>query len=201
MVLLSDTTFSCVNCSSGVIDIDVEQDQYGLPFWGGKSLHGLLLDNWLSMSKHFPGLGNSAKRIFGFTGDLAETSILRIGDHLLEDPVRRLARKAVESKRLTPAEILDSLTDIRYQTSEEQSTGAPATHTLRSTRVILRGLRFESRLTWLSKPEQNDVICLALSVLAARHAGLSRNRGRGWVRLSLDHDLMWTQSLVKGVCD
>lgn len=205
--LLSDTTFSSGRRSTGPVDIEIEHDEYGLPMLSGKTLHGLLRDGWLSMQEYFPDLRESGLRILGCPGDLTESSILRISDAAMDESVRRWAIHAIERKHSphSSSAILNSLTDIRYQTSEERKTGAPAKATLRSVRVVLHNhnhndnLCLKSRLFWLDKPSANDLRCLALCVLSVRNAGLSRNRGRGWLRLTLDGDLGLTHTLAKGV--
>jgi len=198
--LLSDATFSRGEGTAGVVDIEIEHDEFGLPFMGGKTLHGLLRDGWLSMEGSFPELRSAADRIYGPPGDLAETSILRIGDAELERAVKEWVAWSVRRKHnpLSPGQILAALSDIRAQTSEERESGAPAETTLRSTRVVLRGLLFISPLTWLAEPTTDDLRCLALGVLAARHAGLARHRGRGLVRLALDGDHEMTHRYARG---
>jgi hypothetical protein len=62
---------------------------------------------------------------------------------------------------------------------QRRKTGAPAKGTLRSVRVIVRGMQLEAPLVWLGQPAPQDLQCLALACLAIRHAGLGRNRGRG----------------------
>lgn len=197
--LLSDATFGRGEGTAGAVDVEVEHDAFGLPFLGGKGLRGLLRDAWLSMQEHFPELGDAARRVFGPHGDLDETAILRIGDAVIEEPARGYFVAAVEREHhpLVPEVILSALTDIRSQTSEERDTGAPARTTLRSTRVVLGGLRLAAPLSWFAKPDPKDLRCLALAALGARHAGLARNRGRGHVRVALDGDPGATRNLAR----
>jgi len=198
--LLSDTTFGCGEANPGVVDVEIERDRHGLPMLGGRSLRGLLRDSWLSMQCHFPDLLQAGRRVCGPYGDLRETGILRIGDAALEDAARVLLIAATERElnRVPVHTILDALTEIRTQSSEERSTGAPAVTTLRSFRVVPRGVTFIARLTWAEPPTPQDCRCLALTVLATRHGGLSRNRGRGHLRLTLDGDLEGTKTLAGG---
>lgn len=198
--LLSDATFSNGQETPGQVDIEVEHDDMGLPYLSGKTLHGLLRNSWLSMERCFSGLARAASRVYGPIGDLQESSILRIGDALTSKDVHDWVKWAGNRAQhpVSPRDVLAALTDIRVQTSEDRKTGVAAETTLRSARVILRGLRFESSLTWLSEPEPDDLRCLALGVLGTRHAGLSSNRGRGRVRLAIDGDLSLTCRLAKG---
>jgi len=204
--LLSDSTFSRGEGTAGVVDTDVEHDEFGLPFIGGKTIRGLLRDSWLSICEHFSTLNDAAERVLGRSQALDESPDkscrLRIGDAHLPDPIRYAVRVAVEraEKPLSPDAILAGSTSIRYQTAEDRETGAPATTTLRSSRVVLRGFVFQAGLTWLDgyKPVSDDLQVLALCALATRHGGLLRNRGRGYFRMTLDGDLATTCWYAKG---
>jgi len=200
--LLSGTTFSSGEGTPGVVDIEVERDAHGLPMLGGKALRGLLRDSWLSMQDHFPDLWMAGHRVLGPHADLKETAILRLGDALVEEPARTSFIAAMDGARrphpLTPEMLLAGLTGIRWQTAEERTTGAPARATLRSTRVVVHGLKLVAPLSWLVQPEPQDCECLALAVLASRHAGLARNRGRGHLRMTIDGDIEQTRMLARG---
>lgn len=198
--LLSDTCFSRGESTPGAVDVELEHDELGLPYLSGKTLRGLLRNAWLTMANSFKELREAAFRIWGPIGDLDETSILRVRDAQLDASVRDwitwVERRA--QNPLSPQAVLEALTDVRCQTSEERSTGAPAETTLRSIRVALRGLKFSAPITWTAEPTEADLQCLALSVLGTRHAGLGRNRGHGFVRLLLDGDRDLTKSLANG---
>lgn len=198
--LLSGTSFSRGEGSAGQVNIEVEHDQYGLPFIGGKTVRGLLRDSWLSMQEHFPELEESAERVLGWSGSLDDSCRLRFGDALLPDAIRRIVRASAERAEhpLARETILAAFTDIRHQTAEDRRRSAPESSTLRSSRVVLRGFTFHSAMTWLDgyQPDYSDLRVLALCSLATRHGGLARNRGRGHIRCTLDGDLAYTRRLV-----
>lgn len=201
--LLSDATFSRGEARPGVVDIEIEHDDYGLPFIGGRTVRGLLRDSWLSMHEHFPELAQAAIRVLGRNRALDESCRLRIGDALLPKALRNAVRGALErnqESRLAPETILAALTSIRYQTAEDRGTGAPAEQTLRSSRVALHGLYFDASLVWLNDyaPTADDRRLLALCALATRHGGLLRNRGRGHIRVTLNGNLELTRKLAEG---
>lgn len=201
--LLSDATFSRAEGAPGVVEIDVEHDDLGLPFIGGKTLRGLLRDSWLSMCRHFDELAEAAERVLGRVRATDESCRLRVGDALLSADIRSAVRRASRRNEtpLTPETILRGCTDIRYQTAESRQTGAPETTTLRASRVVIRGFVFASPLLWLDgdRPTKEDLRVLALSALATRHGGLLRNRGRGHLRLTLDGDVRGTQAHAEGM--
>lgn len=198
--LLSDTTFGRGEGTAGQVDVEIDHDEFGIPQLNGKTLRGLLRDTWLSMQGHFPSLVPGARRIFGPHGELDETAILRFGDATIDAASRPWIEAAVQRSvsPLTAAAVLEAFTDIRQQTAEDRETGAPERTTLRSMRVLARGHSLFAPLRWLQTPNGDDLQCLALSLLGTRHAGLSRNRGRGHIRLSLDRDSPMTQQLAKG---
>ncbi|HEY2090404.1 MAG TPA: hypothetical protein VGJ81_00815 [Thermoanaerobaculia bacterium] len=185
--LLSDTTFSGGSSTAGEVDIEVDHDDLGLPRFGGKTIRGILRDSWLSMAEHFPDLAAAAENILGAGAAFADTVVLRIDDASVDAHVREAVRLALTRTPhpLGTDEILRSLSDIRYQTAEERATGAPARASLRASRVWLRGLVLFSNLRWLRPPTDAELRCLALVLLGSRHAGLSRNRGRGFLRMTL----------------
>ncbi len=197
--LLSDTTFGCGEGTPGVVDMEIEHDQYGIPMIRGKTLRGLLRDSWLTMQEHFPELHGAAVHVFGLPNDFEEVSILRVGDALVEEKARRWFISAVERDLhpIAPDAILDALTAIRYQTAEDRDTGAPACTTLRSVRVALRGLKLVAPLVWLRDPSKEELQCLALTILATRHGGLGRNRGRGHLKMTLDGNLEKTRKFLE----
>ena len=152
ITLLSDSTFGRGEGTAGEVDIEVEHDKDGLPFIGGKTLHGLLRDTWLTMWPAFEPLESAAEQVFGKEANLdpEEDTVLEIKDALLPEDVRDWVRYAVHrtTDRLRPEQILDSLTDIRRQTAQSRSTGAPEETTLRTSRVVVRKITFEAPLEW-----------------------------------------------------
>lgn len=199
--LLSDTTFSRGEGTAGVVDAEVEHDEHGMPYIGGKSIRGLLRDSWLSMQACFPELHEAASRVLGHGQALDDTCRLRLSDAVLPSDLRDVVRHAVERGEhpIAPSAMLAAFTTVRYQTAEDRATGAPDATTLRSSRVVLRGFTFESRLSWLNgyEPTADDLRVLALCALSCRHGGLSRNRGRGHLRMTLDDDLQQTQRYLE----
>jgi hypothetical protein len=199
--LLSDATFSRGEGTAGVVDTEIEHDEHGIPFVGGKTVKGLLRDSWLSMRHCLPSsLKVSGDRVFGPVKDFSDTCILHISDAVLTEKIYNLLRNATVRKqdKLSEKNILEAITDIRYQTAEERETGSPAIGTLRSSRVVIRYMTFVSKLTWLSDHViPGDLKVLAMTAFATRHGGLLRNRGRGYLKITLDGDYDRTLALIR----
>lgn len=185
--LLSDATFGRGDGVAGLVDAEVQHDEYGLPYLGGRTLKGLLGAECADIVPHLKsagadGLGHwkeAEQRLFGTSGGALEgEATLRIGPAQLPADLRAAIARDVREKRVTRAEVLDSLTALRRQTAMDES-GAPQKETLRTMRVILRDTILEAPLAFTAEPQPDDLALLAACVKAFRRAGTGRNRGRG----------------------
>ena len=215
--LLSDTTFSSGCETLGEVDVEVEYDELGLPILGGKALHGLLRDGWLSIANTFKeDFDNNKvfKKLFGLNKSNDEECILRISDAKFycditdnvpndEDiyNLRKWLEYGINNNNITLEMISNLFTKIRTQTSVDDD-GVASEGSLRFTRTISRGIKFKAKLDWLVKPDKDDkkyyLQCLALSTLSVKNVGLARNRGRGHVMITLNGDLELTKKLARG---
>lgn len=188
-VLKSDATFGRGDGVAGLIDSEVQHDEYGLPYLGGRSLKGLLGEECANILFALKCQGQeqhwqqAAQHLFGRPGSRDhDQALLRIGDARLPEDLRQAVKRGFERDELNRGQVLRSLTAIRQQTAMEVD-GAPKKETLRSTRVVLRKTPFEAALTFLIEPTQDDLqdvlALLAACIKALRRAGTGRNRGRG----------------------
>jgi len=214
--LRSDATFGRGDGVVGLVDQEVEYDpKTGLPFLRGRTLKGLLVEecaNILYATTGQPGhdrLEKAARFLFGSGGStIKEAGHLHVGPARLPKVLRKTVQTDIEAKRLNPAEVLASLTDIRRQTAVDDQTGAPDEGSLRAMRVIIRQTPFMARLSLDREPEDDDSLALLNACVMAFHrAGTGRNRGRGRLQATLvnpeDEQFtgkMWThfQQIVKG---
>jgi hypothetical protein len=184
--LSSDATFGRGDGVAGVVDSEVQHDEYGLPYLTGRALKGLLENECADIlfalklqGKLGPWQG-AAHHLFGRPGSRGEDmAVMRIGDARLPRDVRRAVRVGVQRKELRREQVLESLAAIRYQTAVDAESGAPARATLRATRVVLRQTPFEAKIRFTGEPAQKSKALLAACVMALRRAGMGRNRGRG----------------------
>jgi hypothetical protein len=203
--LLSDTTFGRGDGVAGLVDQEVEHDDCGFPYLRGRTLKGLLseeCDNVIvllkdDIQKHWLDVRN---KLFGVPGSVLETmSIMHVGDACLPDKLRQVVaiQMEIEQKKeqqnkyqLTPADILNSLTTIRRQTAINSESGSSEKGSLRSARVLIRDrpntqARFTANLFFDQELTEDMKSLLVVGVLALRHLGSGRNRGRGHVQCSL----------------
>lgn len=198
LTLLSDTTFGRGDGVAGLVDVEVQHDDYGLPYLGGKTLKGMLMaecaEILAALERAKPttaiAMQASAARLFGDPGSEWESGRLHVGDAHLPDDLRSAI--AAEFALLPQPErgqrrhaVLESLTALRRQTAMSAVTGAPQKETLRTMRVIVRETPFAAQLDFLAPLEANDGALLAACVKAFRRAGTGRHRGRGRLRAEL----------------
>lgn len=191
-VLQSEAIFGRGEGVAGLVDEEVQHDQYGCPYLGGRSLKGLLVEECAGILAALDNTGragkweNTAGRLFGRPGGFSdEDSILHVGDAQLPEDLRLAIARDIYHGKLKKEEVLDSLTVIRRRTAIDSRTGAAREHTLRSVRVIIRGTFFESTLTFRQKPYEEDLALLAACIKAFRRAGTGRQRGLGRLKARL----------------
>lgn len=192
--LASDATFGRGDGVPGIIDREVEHDEYGLPFLRGRTLKGLLseeADNLLfvlgAMGKDTDERWTRARnQLFGRPGSRHKDqegsvdALVRYGHAQLPASLRRTIRMTLEQqdRTLGRQDVLTSLTAVRRQTAVDPD-GLPHEGSLRTMRVILRQTPFISMLNTSAPLPPMAEALLAATVLAFRRAGTGRNRGRG----------------------
>ncbi len=199
LTLKSDATFGRGDGVPGLVDQEVEHDDYGLPFLRAKTLKGLLVEECANLlyaldSMKQPALVHkywtAATKLFGQPSSRNEVpTVLRLGDACLPDDLQQVIRQEIASGNLTPDQVLNALTDIRRQTAMDE-TGKPDPHSLRATRVTLRETVFIAPLylepnNSIEPISDDDRALLAACVKALRRAGTNRNRGSGCLETAL----------------
>lgn len=193
LTLLSDATFGRGDGVAGLVDVEVQHDEVGAPFIGGRTLKGVLAaeyaDLLFALGRALPDQRErwekAGDRLFGRRGaGLTGQAILRIGPARLPTDLRQALAADIAQKRLTPTDVLESLTALRRQTAMDEN-GVPKENSLRTMRVVLRTTSFCSQLSFTKEPSADDLTLLAACVKALRRAGSGRNRGRGRLRAEL----------------
>jgi hypothetical protein len=183
-VLESDATFGQGDGVAGLVDTEVQHDEHGCPYLGGRTLKGLLVSGCAEILAALhetvrSRYEQSAQRLFGNPGStLEDKALLSIGNAQLPTDLRSAIAADIERKHIKREEVLESLTALRRQTAVDES-GVPKPHSLRTMRVILRKTPFEAVLYFTEEPTEDDLALLAASVKAFRRAGTGLTRGRG----------------------
>ncbi len=207
ITLMSDATFGRGDGIAGLIDEEIEHDSAtGLPYIRGRVLRGLLVEECANILYGYSQaikkvdrveaeLTNAAQWLFGVGGSATDAAgHLHVGRATLPNALCRAIAAQVANKAVAPADILESLTTIRRQTSMSDA-GAPEEGSLRSMRVLLRGdvanenaYSLSASLIFDSKPCNNALALLAACAACTHRGGTGRNRGRGRLRMALDGD-------------
>jgi hypothetical protein len=193
IMLHSDATFGRGEGVAGLVDVEIEHDQAGMPFVNGRTLKGLLVEEWANLrfalygkrdekAEEPPPLDGPARWLFGVSGATRGDGLgmMRVGPAQLPPD---LCAAILEEGRLSPQQVLAALTTIRRQTSIDAEDGAPEAASLRALRALVRGTTLLARLDFAEQPGERALALLAACALAVRRGGSGRNRGRG--RLSL----------------
>jgi hypothetical protein len=186
--LRSDATFGRGEGVAGFVDVEIEHDDHGFPFIGGRALKGLLQEEWQNLRYALGSRGEhwqkAAELLFGTPGALLEgAATMFVGAATL--PPELIA--AVRDQELDRTDVLTSLTTVRRQTAIDAESGAPERGSLRAFRVLLRETPMIALLEFEHAPSDATLALLAACVLAVRRGGSVRNRGRGRLALLL-HD-------------
>lgn len=200
ITLESDAAFGRGDGLAGLVDSEVQHDDYGLPFLGGKTLKGLLGAECAEVLHALRQCGckameewmKAARFLFGNPGSLAkDQSMMRVGDAQLPEALRSAIREEFRAfsyvsdkdrerewglKRMAN---LKSLTTLRRQTAMDPKTGAPLRNALRTIRMIVRSTPLVARLDFDTTPDQRARQLLAACLKAFRRAGTGRSRGHG----------------------
>lgn len=178
--LLSDLCVSDGGVYNSLIDTDICYDTYGFPYIPGKRIKGCLrecaqeLNDW--------GKGIPVREIFGDKG--ANMGSLRLGNAYIE----HIHDYKAEVERLLPSpvvcrqNVVSHFTYTRTQTRLNEETGIAEEGSLRTTRVIKKGLIFRADVL-LEKEYASD---LGLCCTVLKHMGISRTRGLGEVSVTLE---------------
>lgn len=211
--LLSGTTFGRGSGQVAAVDLEVQHDELGCPYWSGRAIKGVLVNECADILGALGGVNapdpwrRAAAALFGSPGSAPDDqSSLSIGEaHLPNDlhtflqwqldqriAARQQVKASPSEKRSAAAkqqvqfrkELLNCLTTMRSQTALE-SDGTAKEHSLRTQRVLLPELTFVADLTITLDLKDYEKGLLAACVMAMRASGSGRNRGKGAIQASL----------------
>lgn len=192
--LKSAASFGSGDGVAGLVDREIEQDSDGFPYLRGRTLKGLLVESAENIVFALTQQGKNEwgkvkQNLFGKPGKgMKEQGILFVSDAQLPETLRQqllMARNA-EPVVFSRERVLNSLTGIRQQTAVNPN-GAPDHATLRAVRVLLPGTFLEADIITDRDLQEKEAMLLATAVLDMRRAGISRNRGRGWLQAELNN--------------
>lgn len=185
--LLSDLCVSDGGVYNSTIDTDICYDEYGFPYIPAKRIKGCLRECGLELLDWDDDPTQIEKDInflFGKEGEADNRAKLHIGNAYLTDYEEkvRLIRDHSSNPLFHPQNVLDYYSYVRSQTAMDYETGVAEDDSLRTMRVANRGLAFSCAI------EMEDDYAYLLQDCCAilRHMGVSRTRGLGEVKVTME---------------
>ncbi len=184
ITLLSDMCVSDGSVFNVVVDTEVCKDEYGFPYIPARRIKGCLRECALELQEW--GDRINPDQLFGLGGN--QRGKVRIGDAVLEEAgeQREFLRGQKNGSEATremfhPVNILKHYTYNRTQTALDPETGSAGDTSLRTMRVVNKGLVFQAPVQ-VEEDQYDDLekLCHFL-----RHMGIARTRGLGEVRAEL----------------
>lgn len=185
ITLQSDLCDSDGGVYNSSLDTDVCHDEEGFPYIPAKRIRGCLRECALELNDW--GMDVSEEDLFGRGGDTAvNKGKVRLGNAYLHN-YEQLRQKVQEALKTDAAplyhaqNILNDFSYVRYETSIDPETGTADPASLRSMRVVNKGLVFEAIILFEDDVEE----ALKNTVRVFHHMGISRTRGLGEVKAEL----------------
>ncbi len=185
--LRSDAIPGCGYGTAGLVDTDISHDEFGLPIIPAKRIKGILRESARDLEDVNIFAHGRTDEIFGFGGDKIGTEF-KISDGYPENyseqrELLQFCQTDEDLSRIFNREtVLSFYTYARSQTSIDDEKGVAEKDTLRTFRVLKKGLVFYFDTEY--PPEwQSDIetICKV-----TRKFGISRTRGMGELDLTID---------------
>lgn len=185
ITLKSDLCVGAGESYQSKVDQEVVYDDYGFPYIPAKRLRGCIREAALELVEFGKYTKENYDALFGKEGNQASKFILN--DAHLKDHEQMLKDLQVCSDQSLkhPQNVLELYTYTRTQTKIDSATGIAQDNSLRTMRVVKKGLSFfaNMELNHLLK-EEKDLLEEAISM--TKHIGLNRTRGLGLVEMSVE---------------
>ena len=183
--LLSDLCTYSGETYNSMVDTDVVYDDYGLPYIQAKRLKGCIREAYQELEEFGVVPAGSTIRVFGEEG--YHKSAFTLSNAYLADYEKLISDiEKEEDKAVThPQNVLRLYTYARTQTAIDLKSGVADKNSLRTMRVIKKGLVFEADFHYQGDLTDEEKKALEHAMESVCHIGYSRTRGLGIVRLNV----------------
>lgn len=184
--LLSDLCTYSGESYNSMVDTDVVYDKYGIPYIPAKRIKGCIREAALELLEFGLISKDTYEKLFGKEGN--QQSGFSLSNAYLKEHAAlvAVAEHFKENGLAAPQNVLEQYTALRTQTAVDLETGVADKNSLRTMRVIRRGLEFEAECNPGKKVDAELLKSLKLAVSLVKHMGGSRSRGLGLVEMKLD---------------
>jgi len=180
--LMSDMCVSDGSIYNSLIDIDICHDSYGLPYIPAKRIKGCLRECALELKDW--GYDININKLFGKEGDNRGAIIIYNAYLSDRDKIIDEIDKAEGNILSHPQNILRNYSYVRTQTAIDYDTGVADEKSLRTMRVVNKGLVFEAEVHF-DELEEDEIKKFEDCLAILRHIGISRTRGYGEIKAEL----------------
>ncbi|MFX0548666.1 RAMP superfamily CRISPR-associated protein [Hathewaya histolytica] len=187
---LSESIFGNGQSATNIVDLDILHDDYGIPYFKGKTFKGKLREEVEEIVKIIrentkKDLSNYVDDIFGKQGEGFESlTNFKFSNCTIKEKIKNCLIYGQEKKMFTKKDVLESLTEIRSFTSMDEK-GMAKKGGLRQVRVIKKGLKFYVDIHCIRDIESMEKYLIAAGASSLRHLGLMESRGKGYVKCKL----------------
>lgn len=180
--LLSDLCTYSGETYNSLVDMDVIYDEYGIPYIPAKRIKGCIREAALEMQELGVISAEEYHRLFGKEGN--QKSTFWLSNAYIKDYKQILSGlKKFQLKELaTPQNVLEQYTSMRTQTAVNLENGVADKTSLRTMRVVNKGVVFEAECAVQEEDKKN----FRNTVSLVKHMGVSRTRGLGLISMVVD---------------
>lgn len=180
--LLSDLCTYSGETYNSLVDMDVIYDEYGIPYIPAKRIKGCIREATLEMQELGVISTEEYHKLFGREGN--QKSTFWLSNAYIEDYKQIILdlQKFQKKELVTPQNVLEQYTSMRTQTAVNLESGVADKTSLRTMRVVNKGLVFDAECAVQEEDKENFRNAVSL----VKHMGVSRTRGLGLVRMTVD---------------
>ena len=184
--LLSDLCTASGETYNSLVDTDVVYDELGLPYIPAKRIKGCIREAALEMTEMGLMEEHEFAGIFGQAGH-QKAGFYISNAYLADYKETSCALKTLQHHKgsglASQQNVLNQYTYMRTQTAVDLETGVADENSLRTIRVVRKGLEFEAEC---SVADAAHIEKISQAVSLVKHMGVSRTRGLGLVNMVLD---------------
>lgn len=194
--LLTDTLIGSAEGYGAIIDSDVIFDDAGIPYIPAKRFKGILRESAEILENLFKGIGKNfdlkIDEILGEVGMTDKESAVNIPDLFIPQYLENFAyvkylqnlKDELAGFYISKDMVMSYFTEVRINTKVNSKFGVSERGSLRTLRLINKGLTFENNINIDEKYEN----IFALICKATKKIGSKRNRGLGKIGIILYDD-------------
>lgn len=184
IILKSDLCTSSGENYNAALDLDVVYDEYGFPYIPAKRLKGLIREAALELVEFGIFTQEDYDFLFGLEG-IKHTAFI-LDDAYPEKHTQYVEdlKKCTDPMIKHQQRVLNQYTYTRTQTALTPE-GTAKENSLRTFRVVNRGLKFTANLSLVKTLTKTQKKLLKTAVSMVKHIGMNRTRGLGMVEMKL----------------